>query len=95
VSSAVEQDYDVVLEGERHYVVSTDQRDWVQMEVRGFPDGALLTKARYLVFNAMKRQKLIQMGWERFNGEECVSVSAVQENPKPAGSEGEESDPLS
>jgi len=69
--------YEVELADGSVYTVHADQRDWAAMEAQNFPEGQYLTVARFIAYNAMRRENMTRRSWPQFNLEDCVSLSDV------------------
>lgn len=59
--------------------VTVDQRDFARLEAADIAEEAMHTRARFLVYNAMKRGKLVTSSFEKFNFEECMGIESAEQ----------------
>jgi hypothetical protein len=76
--------YNVEMADGSEHQVEVDQRDWAAMEAREFPESAMVTKTRYLVWNSMRRNKLTGFSWAVFNESGCVMVNDTPDEEEEA-----------
>ncbi len=77
-------EYEVdMADGETHKV-AIDGRDYAKMECFDLPSGAVYTRARYLAWSAMTREKLTRLAFKQFNEDHCLEVRDVTRDDEPA-----------
>lgn len=73
--------FQVEMADDTVYEVWADQRDWAAAEGQNFPQTQYMTFVRYMVYNAMRRQRLYVRPWDKFNRDDAVLVDDITPAP--------------
>lgn len=83
----VEVDNPDAYGGDATFDVDVDGRDWAAMELKELPPAAIVTRARFLAWNALTRTGRTRRSWEQFNLRDAVGIDDVTPTD---GAEGEQ-----
>lgn len=79
--------------GQDTFDVDVDGRDWAAMELKDLPAHAIVTRARFMAWNALKRGGVTARSWEQFNLSDAISIDDVTVGADDDGEDEQRLDP--